>query len=80
MREKEKIPEKQLSNQEILSIQEKDFRLLMLKMMQDIGNKLEAKMDNLLETLSKEIQDIKLKQEEMQNTITNKKFTVCREL
>ena len=43
---------------------------MMLKMMQDIGNKLEAKMDNLQETLSKEIQDIKLKQEEMQNTIT----------
>uniref|UniRef100_A0A8D0S463 L1 transposable element RRM domain-containing protein n=1 Tax=Sus scrofa TaxID=9823 RepID=A0A8D0S463_PIG len=35
----------------------------------DIGNKLEAKMDNLEETLTKEIQDIKLKQEEMQNTI-----------
>ena len=27
-------------------------------------------MDNLQETLSKEIQDITLKQEEMQNTIT----------
>ena len=39
-------------------------------MMQDIGNKLEAKMDNLQETLSKEIQDIKHKQEEVQNTIT----------
>ena len=70
MREKEKNPENQLSDQESLSLQEKDFRLLMLKMMQDIGNKLEAKMDNLQETLSKEIQDIKLKQEEMQNTIT----------
>ena len=70
MREKGKTPENQLSNEEILSLQEKDFRLLMLKMMQDIGNKLEAKMDNLQETLSKEIQDIKLKQEEMQNTLT----------
>ena len=39
-------------------------------MRQDIGNKLEAKKDNLQETLSKEILDIKLKQEEMQNTIT----------
>ena len=66
MREKEKTPENQLSD-EILSLQEKDFRLLMLKMVQNIGNKLEAKMDNLQETLSKEIQDIKLKQEEMQN-------------
>ena len=68
LREKGKNPENQLGNEEILSLQEKVFRLLMLKMMQDIGNKLEAKMDNLQETLSKEIQDIKLKQEEMKNT------------
>ena len=54
-REKEKPPEKQLRDQEILSLQEKVFRLWMLKMMQDIGNKLEAKMDNLQETLTKEI-------------------------
>ena len=73
MREKGKNPENQLSEEEILSLQEKDFRLWMLKMMRDIGNKLEAKMDNLQETLSKEIQDIKLKQEEMQNTITEKR-------
>ena len=32
---------------------------MMLKMMQDIGNKLEAKIDKLQETLSKEIQDLK---------------------
>ena len=38
----------------------------MLKMMQESRNKLEAKMDNLQKTLNKEIQDIKLKQEEMQ--------------
>ena len=43
---------------------------MMLKMMQDNGNKLEAKTDNLQQTLSKEIQDLKLKQAEMQNTIT----------
>ena len=61
MREKGKTPENQLSNKEILSLQEKDFRLSMLKMMQDIGNKLEAKMNNLEETLTKEIQDIKFK-------------------
>ncbi|MDD0572672.1 hypothetical protein PS010_24620, partial [Shigella sonnei] len=39
-------------------------------MMQHIAKKLDAKMDTLQETLSKEMQDIKLKQEEMQNTIT----------
>ena len=43
-------------------------------MMQDIGNKLEAKIDNFQETLSKEIQEINLKQEEMQKTITEIKI------
>jgi len=42
----------------------------MLKMMQDIGNKLETRIDILQQTLSKEVQDLKLKQAEMQNTIT----------
>jgi len=32
IKEKEKSPEKHLSDQEMLSLQEKDFRLLMLKM------------------------------------------------
>ena len=39
-------------------------------MMKNTGSKLEAKIDNLQQTLSKEIQDIKLKQAEMQNTMT----------
>ena len=38
MREKGKTPENQLSDEETLRLQENDFRLLMLKMMQDIGN------------------------------------------
>ena len=53
--------EEQLSAQEILSLQEKDFRPMIVKMVQDIGNRLEAKTDNLEQTLSKEIQDLKLK-------------------
>ena len=55
MREQGKTSEKQLSDLEIISLQEKDFRLMIVKMMQDIGNKLEAKSDNLQQTLSKEI-------------------------
>ena len=42
-----KPPEIQLSDLEIISLQGKDFRLMMLKMMQDIGKKLDAKIDNL---------------------------------
>ena len=48
---------------------------MIVKMIQDLGNKLEAKTDKLQEILSKEIQDLKIKQAEMQNEITQKKFT-----
>ena len=39
---------------------------MQLKRMQDIGNKLEAKIDNLEKTMNKEIRDIKLKKAEVQ--------------
>ena len=47
-----------------------------VKMMQDIGNKLEAKIENLQQTLSKEIKDLKLKQVEMQNAVTEIKSSL----
>ena len=48
IREQEKSPEKkQLSDLEITGLHEKDFRLMIVKMIQDIGNKLEAKIDKL---------------------------------
>ena len=65
----EKAPEKQLSDVEIINLHKKDFRLMIVKMIQDLGNKLEAKIDKLQETLSKEIEDLKIKQAEMQNTV-----------
>ena len=61
---------KQLSDLEIINLHETDLRLMMVKMIQDLGNKLEAKRDKLQETLSKEIGDLRIKQAEMQNIIT----------
>ena len=53
-----------------MDLHTKYFRLLIVKIIQDLGNKLEAKIDKL-ETLSKKkIVDLRIKQEEMQNTIT----------
>ena len=34
---------------------EKDFRLMIVKMIQDLGNKVEAKIDKLQEIMNKEI-------------------------
>ena len=50
-----KKTEKQLSDLEITNLHEKDIRLMLVKMIQDLGNELEAKIDKLQETLSKEI-------------------------
>ena len=47
IREQEKAQEKQLSDLEITNIHEKDFRLIIVKTIQDFANKLEAKIDKL---------------------------------
>ena len=54
----------------LLTSHEKDFRLMTVRRIQDLGNKLEARRDKLQETLSKEIEDLKIKQAEMKSTIT----------
>ena len=43
----------------------KKTRLMTVKMIQDLGNKLEVKIDKLQETLNREIKDVKIKQTEM---------------
>ena len=43
---------------------------MIVKMIWDIGNKLEAKIDKLEKTMSKEIHNLRIKQADMQNTIT----------
>ena len=72
IREQGEPPEKQLSDLEIINLHEKEFRLTIVKMIQDLGNKLEVKTDNLQQTLNKKIQNLKLKQAEMHNTRTEK--------
>ena len=46
---------------------------MIAKVIQDLGNKLEAKTDKLQETLSKEREGLSIKEAEMQNTITETK-------
>ena len=70
IRQQPKTPEKQLSDLKINKLNEKDFGLMIVKMIQDLGNRLETKIDKLKETLSQKIQDVSIKQAEMQNTIT----------
>ena len=52
---KQNKTEKQISDLEITNPHEKDFILMIVKIIQHLINKLEAKIDKLQEILSKEI-------------------------
>ena len=59
MKERDNTPEQQLSEVEIF-LHEKYFRVTLVKMIQDLGKKLEAKIDKLQETFNKEIEGLKI--------------------
>ena len=45
MKEQDKTPEKQLNEMEIGNLPEKEFRIMIVKMIQDLGKRMEAKME-----------------------------------
>ena len=45
MKEKDKTPEKQLSEVEVGNLPEKEFRIMTVKMMQDLRKRMEAKIE-----------------------------------
>ena len=44
MKEQDKTPEKQLNEVELVNLPEKDFRIMIVKMFQDLGKRMEAKI------------------------------------
>ena len=70
MKEQEKTPEKQLNEMEIGNLPEKEFRIMIVKMIQDLGIRMEAKIEKIQETINKDLEELKNKQTEMTNTIT----------
>ena len=47
MNEQDKTPEKQLNEVEIGNLSEKEFRIMILKMIQDLGKRMEAKIEKI---------------------------------
>ena len=76
MKEQDKTPEKQLNEVEIGNLLEKEFRIMIVKMIQDIGKTMEAKIEKMQEMFNKELEELKNKQTEMNNTITEMKNTL----
>ena len=70
MKEQYKTPEKQLNEVEIGNVPEKEFRIMIVKMIQDLGTRMEAKIEKMQERFNKALNELKNKQTEMNNTIT----------
>ena len=55
MKEQEKNPEKQLNEVEIGHLPEKEFRIMIMKMIQDLGKRMEAKIEKMQEMFNKDL-------------------------
>ena len=49
MKGQDKTPEKELNEMEIGNLPEKEFRILIVKMIQDLRERMEAKIENMQE-------------------------------
>ena len=54
MKEQDKTPEIQLNEVEIGNLPEKEFRIMIVKMIQDPGNRMEAKIEKMQEIFNKD--------------------------
>ena len=81
MKEQDKTPEKQINEVEIGNLPEKEFRIMIVKMIQDLRKRIEAKIEKMQEMINKDVkelknkhlEELKNKQTEMNNTITEMK-------
>ena len=69
MKEQDKTPEKQLNEVEIGNLPEKEFRKIIVRMIQDLGKRMEVKIEKMQEMFNKDLEELKNKQTEMNNTI-----------
>ena len=76
IKEQEKNPEKQLNEVEIGNLPEKEFKIMIAKMMQDLGKTMEARIKKMQEMFNKDLEELKNKQTVMNNTITEIKTTL----
>ena len=77
MKEQTRSTEVQINDEEIGKLCEKEFRLMIVKMLQRVENKMEKMKETIdhVNTITKEIEETKNKQTEVNNTITEIKAT-----
>ena len=62
MKEQGKTPEEQLNEVETGNLPEKEFRIMIVKMIQDLGKRMETKIEKIQEMFNKDLEELKNKQ------------------
>ena len=61
MKKQDKTQEKQLNEVEIGNLPEKGFRIMIVKMIQDLGKRMETKIKKMQEVFNKDLEELKKK-------------------
>ena len=75
MKEWDKTPEKQLNEVEIGNLPEKEFRIMIVKMIQELRKRMEAKIEKMQEMFNKELEELKNKQTDEQYNNWKENYT-----
>ena len=59
MKEQDKTPEKQLNELEIGNLPKKEFRIMIVNLIQDLGKRMEAKIVKMQEMFNKDLEELK---------------------
>ena len=62
IKEQDKNPDTQLNEVEISKLPEKEFRIMIVKMIQDLGKRMKAKIEKMQEMFNKDLEELKNKQ------------------
>ena len=76
MKEQGKNLKDQINEEEIGNLTEKKFRIVIVKMMQNLRNRMEAWIEKIQEMFNKDLEELKNKQTDVNNTITEMKNTL----
>ena len=76
MKEQGKNLQDQINEEEIGNLTEKEFRVITVKMIQNLRNRMETRIEKIQEMFNKDLEELKNKQTEVKSTITEMKNTL----
>ena len=71
-----KTQEKQLNEVEIGNLPEKEFKIMIVKIIQDLRKRMEVKIEKMKEIFTKDLEELKNKKTEIKNTLEGMKSRI----